>query len=244
MSKEITRVRNPKAPPHRNLEDSVNFVKTIYDNYHHTSFARTEVASVLKLSANSGYFSSVINSLRMYDFLENDNDGFKITELFKSLKVANQGSNEFKKYAFQAIKSVPLFDELLDDFKHKLPPLRTITQRLEIQKKMSPFMAKNTAKVFEDSVNFAGVLDANRNILPIRENDDNKVDLEEKPAKEDAYNEIDMDLNNRSSSIYTIHISGPGKKLSFNLSEVDDLDIVDSVMKKIRKDLEKKMSDT
>jgi hypothetical protein len=165
----MERVKSISSPPVKNLEDSFNYAKKLYDTFTHSKFVKSEIASVLNFTASSGGFALVLNALRNFDFIELDQNGYLLTENFKNLNFAQKGSNDFKKFSNQSIINIPLYVELLGAYQHKLPPQHIIAQRLELNKKMSPNWAKNVARAFEESLKYAGFLDNNNNILPFKE---------------------------------------------------------------------------
>jgi hypothetical protein len=94
---------------------------------------------------------------------------YEISETFNTLDSKTSEDADFKRTALTAIKRSDVFNELLTEFSSKLPEERVVAQRLEKQKKFNADRAKKIASVLEKSMQFAGVLDASNNILPIRE---------------------------------------------------------------------------
>jgi hypothetical protein len=141
----------------------------LYEEYTHGTFSRAEVGSALGVSSSSGPFAQRLFSLREFGVIEGDGSNFKVSTNFKNINAASQGNPEFKAAAFAAIKSADTFRDLLVAFPNKLPSLETIASRLENQKKFNPDRAKLAAKVLEESLRYAGVLDGNNNILPVRD---------------------------------------------------------------------------
>jgi len=169
MSEKAIKIRTITAPPTKNLEDTIGYAKTLYSQYSHNKFSKTEIASVLNFSANSGGFSYVFSALRAFGLIIPDRDGFKVSDLFKKINLSERDSQEFKKYTWEAVNIPTLYADYINEFKPKLPPEHIIAQRLELNKKMSPRAANAVAKIFEDSIRFTGLLDTNNNILPIRD---------------------------------------------------------------------------
>jgi hypothetical protein len=165
-----TRARKPKSPPvpSRNLRESLDDVRRIYDTYSHGTFSKAEIASTLGLSATSGPFAGRFYTLREYGLIEGSGDSFKVTQAFRDMNGKPPDSAAFKKRALEAIKRSKIFGELLSEWKTKLPPQEAVAKRLEDQKQFNADRAKAIAKVLEESLRQAGVLDANNNILPIR----------------------------------------------------------------------------
>lgn len=161
----------PKSPPvpSRTLEDSLTDVAKLYDTFSHGSFSRSEIASTLKASAQSGAFVQRLFTHREYGLLEADGANYKVSQLFMDLKGHPKGDPTFKRRALEAIRKSVVFSELLDSFTGKLPATSTVAERLERQKHFNADRAKKAANVLESSLTFAGVLDSSGNILPVRE---------------------------------------------------------------------------
>ena len=163
--------QKPKSPPTPSwsLKESFQDVVKLYTEYSHASFSKEEIASTLQVKVGTGPFAARLFTLKEYGLIEKSDGGFKVSQLFMTLKSNAQNSAPFKKAAMTAIKRSAVFLDLLDNFKGKLPSKEGVAQRLETQKQFNPERAKEVASVFEDSLKYAGVLDQNSNILPIRE---------------------------------------------------------------------------
>jgi hypothetical protein len=140
----------------------------LYDAYTHGAFSRAEIGSTLGVSSTSGPFAQRLFSLREYGLIEGEANNFKVSETFKKINSSQQGSAEFKTAAVAAIRKSEAFKELLDAFSSKLPANEIIASRLENQKKFNPDRAKTAARILTESLRYAGVLDGNNNILPVR----------------------------------------------------------------------------
>jgi hypothetical protein len=163
--------QKPKSPPAPSwsLKDSFNDAQKLYKDYSHGSFSKEEIASKLEVSVSSGPFAARLYTLKEYGLLERSDGNLKVSQSFMTLHSAPQGSAAFKTAALAAVKRSTVFAELLDAFRGKLPPKDAVAQRLETQKQFNSSRAKEVAAVLEDSLKYAGLLDQNNNILPIRE---------------------------------------------------------------------------
>jgi hypothetical protein len=185
------KTRKPKSPPvpSRSLEDCVADGLKLYEAYTHGSFSRAEVGSTLKVSSTSGPFAQRLFSLREFGVLEGDANNFKVSETFKKINRSERDSVEFKTAAVSAIKKSDTFRDLLVAFPNKLPAQDVVASRLENQKKFNPERAKQAAKVLEESLRYAGVLDSSNNILPVRDDaiTDTENDRRERLAEENSH---------------------------------------------------------
>ena len=182
--------RWPRSPavPSRTLKDVFEDAKKVYNTYTHGTFSKSELASALGVSATSGPFAGRFFSIKEFGLVEGNNDAFKVSQRFRDMKDAASGSAAFKRAALAAIKGSSIFSELLNEWKTKLPPRDAVAVRLEQQKKFNPDRAKEIAIVLEESLRFAGILDASNNLLPIREDANGGVG---DAHNDDAEHEVD-----------------------------------------------------
>jgi hypothetical protein len=198
------RPSKPKSPPtpSRSLEDCVADARRLYDAYSHGSFARAEIGSALGVSSTSGPFSARLFSLREFGVIEPDGSNYKVSGAFMKMNSTDRTKPAFKTAALRAIKRSETFRDVLESFPNKLPPTVNVASRLETQKKFNAERAKQAAKVLEDSLRFAGVLDANNNIMPVRETED-------PPPANDPDDERDPDENGDAGSATTLRVEIP-----------------------------------
>lgn len=204
------RSSKPKSPPvpSRSLEDCVADVRKLYDAYTHGSFSRAEIGSTLKVSSSSGPFAQRLFSLREFGLIEGDASSFKVSETFKKMNSAQHSDAAFKSAALAAIKKSDTFRDLLAAFPNKLPAQEVVASRLENQKKFNPDRAKRAAQVLQESLRYAGVLDASNNILPVRE--DSPGTSGDNPSHEGAgENRFGDDLENGSDPPPTLSVEIP-----------------------------------
>lgn len=175
------KVKSPRTPSYA-LETSFDDAKRLYDNFSHASFSKAEIASSLSLSATSSSLTKRVFALTEYGLLDNHGDQFSVSQVFHTLDSGPVDGANFKTAALQAIKRSDVFAEILEDFRTKLPDMDVISQRLEKQKGFNADRAKEVASILEKSMRFAGVLDANNNILPVRDDQNNERAEGEQPA--------------------------------------------------------------
>ncbi len=174
MTATTAKARKPKSPPvpSRPLAECFTDVTNLYERFSHASFSRSEVASALSVSADSGPFAQRLFTFREFGLLDADGNNYKVSALYKEMKSQSKQDPGFKRAALNAIRKSDVFRELLDDFTHKLPPVESVAQRLETQKHFNAERAMLAARVLEASLRFAGILDGSGNILPVREESD------------------------------------------------------------------------
>ena len=166
-----TKSNKPKSPPtpSRALGDCVLDVTKLYAEYSHGKFQKAEIASQLGLSAGSGPFAARLFTLKEYGLLDQAGSDYSVSDSFMVLNSTDHGHAKFKSTALAAIRKSDVFQELLDEFKSKLPSTEGVATRLENQKRFNADRAKVAAGVLEKSLRYAGVLDNANNILPVRD---------------------------------------------------------------------------
>jgi hypothetical protein len=165
---QTNKTKSPPTPSYA-LKDAYDDVKKLYGRFSHASFSQPEIASALEMSSTSGSFVRRIFSVAEYGLIDRSGDKSSVSKLFHSLDPADPKRPDFQRAAMQAIRRSPVFAELLNDFKTKWPGEDVVSQRLEKERGFNAERAREVAKILFKSLQFAGVLDANNNILPVRE---------------------------------------------------------------------------
>ncbi len=178
MSEQVLTHRTTSPPtPSFNLEKCIEDASSLYKQYSHSPFARTEIAAVLNLSATSGPFRQRLASLKMYNLISSSSSNqFTITEIFERLHFAEKDSHEYKKAAQDAIESASTFKEILHQFSNQLPNIATLARKLETTMGFNHNTAARTAKTLSTSLTEAGLIDLKGNIIPIRDEYSQPVD--------------------------------------------------------------------
>jgi hypothetical protein len=214
--------RKPKSPavPSWDLKAAFEDTKKLYNTYTHSTFSKSEYASVLKISATSGPTSARIFTMKEYGLIEGTNDSFRVSQRFMDMKDEPQTSAVFKRGAMDAIRGSAIFAGLLDEWKTKLPPRDAVAKRLEQKMQFNPDRAKEVAAVLEESLRFAGVLDQSGNILPIRDEPNaggagERHDGDRHDDNSDGHHRDEVDLGdvNNASHLRTEIPLGDGRRV-------------------------------
>jgi hypothetical protein len=123
------RTRSPAVPSY-SLQESISEVHKVYDAYGRTGISKSEVASALKMSSDSGPFNSKIFTLKEYGLLDGSSDEYRVSQAFMDLKENGLGTAAFKRAALAAIKRSIIFAWLLSEFPTKLPAAEHLATRL------------------------------------------------------------------------------------------------------------------
>lgn len=180
--------KKSKSPPSPSygLEDLFDNTEILYGEFGRNSFNKEEIASTLGQSSTSGPFKNRFFSLRELGLIESadeSGDEFKVSDRFIQMRTKERESAAFRRAAREAIESASVFQTVLEVYEGKLPSQDNVANRLESDHGFNPKKAQTVARVLEESMHFAGVLDENNNILPIRE-PDAETDSEDEPEDE------------------------------------------------------------
>lgn len=168
VATQTNKTKSPATPSY-SLKDVHDDAKKLYDKFSHASFSQAEVASGLNMSSTSGSFARRLFSLTAFGLLGKSGDKYTVAKLFHALDPVDNKRPEFQRTALDAIRRATVFAEILNDFKTKLPGEDVVAQRLEKERGFNATRAKEVAAVLQKSLEFAGVVDANNNILPVRD---------------------------------------------------------------------------
>ena len=189
--------------PSFSLSQCFEDVTKLYAQYSHASFRKAEIANALGFSASSGPFGTRVASLKLFGLVQTDGQGYRITDEFKKMRIADRGSVEFKTLALELLRRPALFSEILDEFKHKIPSKNTLAQ--------SPQKAGPVAALFIESLRFAGALDENNNVLPPRDergpDDKRQGDQKKDPPRQELQGVI-------AGTLLSIDIALGGEKVA------------------------------
>jgi hypothetical protein len=165
---QTNKTKSPPTPSY-SLKEVYQDARTLYDKFSHASFSQAEVASALNMSSTSGSFAQRIFSLTAFGLLDRAGEKYSISKLFHALEPVDNKRPDFQTAALSAVRRATVFAEILNDFKTKLPSKDVVAQRLEKERGFNSARAKEVAGILQRSLEFAGVIDANNNILPVRE---------------------------------------------------------------------------
>jgi len=159
---------SPKAPG-TSLRNAVAEVTKIYQRYSHGSFSRSEMASALGMSSNSGAFLGKAATLREYGLINEAGGSAQVSDLFKAMYQAPAGSAELKRNALQAVRSPAVFARLLQQFNTTVPEVAALALRLETQERFNRDRALAVATALRSSLTEYGLIDGKGNLLSVRD---------------------------------------------------------------------------
>jgi hypothetical protein len=199
------------------------------------------VADSMKLKI-SGSFNSAVSSTTKYGLLDSKAGQLTTTQLYRNIKLAY---DEGEKILFerQAFFSMILFDKLYNTFKGKPLPVGMLSKYLVRELNVEENIATRVKNIFIDGLKQIKLLDSDNNVIDSddqrsQENQSTAVEIIE-DSKVREYKEakpIENDIVEiQDSKEYVFHIVGPGINTKISITEEEDFDILNAVIRKIRK---------
>jgi len=179
-------------------------------------------AMKLKLSGN---FSALISATAKYGLIESKSGQLTTTPLYRSIKLAYD-ENEKIEFERKAFFSMILFNKLYDTFKGRPLPISNLSKFLIRELDVEENIATRVNNVIELQ---------NKNV---DEEQSTNVEVISANAPE-SYNENKNSntsmMEIQDSNEFSFHIVGPGINTKITISEEEDFDILNAVIRKIKK---------
>lgn len=191
-----------------------------------------------------GAFKDLIAAASKYGFVESRKQRLYTTNRFRDLKLAYDEKSEVDIFQ-EAFLGVPLFLKIADRFEGKKLP-RDIFEKLLVKEFEVPeVMAGRVATYFIEGAKTTGLLGPDDIVLRVasqvgdRVADDSTSEREEGENGEQQNNaQFSSQPPSTDHGQYTVSIRGPGIQTDIAIHEVDDLDIVEVMLRKVRRKLE------
>ena len=185
----------------------------------------------------SGGFQQIIQSAAKYGFVERQKGELATTSLFKDIKLAYSDS-ERKKLLQIAFLNVPLFKVLCDRFNNQEIPISHFNKLLIKEYGVSENMGQRVKTHFVDGAKEVGLMSPDNRIVSTLNLDG--ADTDAGPSSSDV-GVAGVEENQQSPSLdtdsYSVKISGPGICSTISIADEGDLEIVEIMLKKIKKKL-------
>jgi len=201
----------------------------------------------------SGAFSAQISSAVKYGLIDNKGGKLTICPLYRNLKLAYT-PDEATKVLREALLSPPLFSAIYNRFKGQKLPIEHFEKMLIKEFGVSDDMASRVAGYFLDGAKQSALMDSD-NVLRGEGTQDEEDDSEDNGATllevvpavakyEDTQEHATHDSKQRTitgnSAVvedFWLNIRGPGMNFSIEVKELDDLEIVQIMLRKIERAL-------
>lgn len=237
---DAPRKKSPRAPS-ISLQDALERALKVYEHEGRHAAPTDAVAKDLGYkSASNGAALAVLASLRYYGLVERPKDGFlavsEDVELYKYAPEEGLKKQLLRKW----LKTPPVFSDLLNEYPTSLPSDPTLRFKL-IQMGFLPTGADQTLSVFRSSVEFSRYFDSSefqtKNEPPLEGGDQQYGTETEWPDRGIQTPQQPPLAVPPADDRFSVRIVGPGMDSTIVVAEVDDLDIVEVMLKKLRKKL-------
>jgi len=185
-----------------------------------------------------GAFQALVSAADKYGFVDSNRGDLSSTDLFNQYKHAYSEEEE-QSLLRRAFLSSGVFFSLYDRFRGREVP-EDILDRILVREFEVPSQASSRISgYFMFGAKQVGLLDENNKIKDIDgDASEAKVDTEASQDKEEpisiAKTEPQLVTSTISKDAYSVQFRGPGLNTIIEISEEDDLIIVDAILKKIR----------
>ncbi|HEV7252666.1 MAG TPA: hypothetical protein VGN97_06160 [Mesorhizobium sp.] len=149
--------------PYMDLGDAAELVQTLHQNVGRGEATEDQLAAWLNLSAKSSGFRVRIATTKMFDLIESNSEGLRLTELGHSLMDPAQE----RRAKVKAFLAVPLYKVVYENYKGGVVPPAAAFER-DIRKwGVAEKQTSRARQAFERSAEFAGFYESGRNRLVV-----------------------------------------------------------------------------
>lgn len=205
----------------------------------------TEMAAEKMGMKMGGGYRSLVGASAKYGLLVSKGGSLETTAAFKDHKLA-YSTEEAERVLQRCLLQPPVFHKVYERFKGRPLPLGHFDKLLIKEFGVAGATASRVAKYFVDGAKMCGLLGAGNTLLdvgatgsPLPSEDGNGGQAEEASSSERRIGIDSQPLDSaRPSHVgYTVRISGPGMDSVVAIHEADDLDIVEIMLRKVRRQL-------
>ena len=148
-----------------------------------------------------------MSDLKQYGLIEKTKAGtFTITQEFKNAEAMAQDTPEFKAAAYEFAKRPTVFQSILAAAKGTLPDETALASTLRSTYQFNTEKAQTTAKAISESLAWAGVLDAKRNIIEPRVSESAGQNQSETPSGESTQDTASLEDRAPTGRLLTLEI--------------------------------------
>lgn len=202
----------------------------------------TEMAAEKLGMKMGGGYRALVGAAVKYGLITSKSGYLETTAVFKDYKLA-YSAEEAEKVLQKCLLQPPVFQQVYQRFKGRELPLGHFEKLLIKEFGVAEAASSRVTKYFVDGLKMCGLLGAGNVLLDTEfTGSAQSTDEEESPVNEhfrpDRSNGVEAALpEHAKSSQYTVRISGPGMDSVVAIHEPDDLEIVEIMLRKVRRQL-------
>lgn len=188
-----------------------------------------------------GGFKDIVSAAVKFGLITNTKGMLGTTQLFQTYHLG-YSLEEKAQVLQQAFLRVPLFLEIYERFKSQKLPIEILDKLLIREFQVNQQIASRVAKYFLDGAKATKLLNGDNtfHLLSGVTDEPEKENAEESPVDSMEYRDTDLDaepVEIIDANEFSVRITGPGINSTIAIREEDDLDIVEVMLKKVRKKL-------
>lgn len=199
----------------------------------------------------TGAFNALLSAAAKYGLVETRKQKVQTTDLFREHKLAYTPARAQEVLRTSFLR-VPLFQQLVARFESKQLPLDILEKLLIRELAVPDDVASRVAMYFVEGAREVGLLEGDNTLRTEKTTGDSDAardDNDDQAKDQDDVNEQTASARGRGDSAsnvshYSVLIRGPGMNSEIRIVEAEDLDIVDAMLKKVKRKLEILESDT
>ncbi len=201
-------------------------------------------ADFMKLKI-SGSFDALVSSTVKYGLIENKGGQLTITQLYKNIKLSYD-DDERLSFERESFFSMVLFKTLYERFRSKELPVSMLSKLLIRELDVKENIATRVKNIFIEGLKQVKLLDQANYVLNLENSQDEKLTDVQVIEENAIINNKSEDLNDKEvqtielqdSSTFSFHIVGPGVNSRIAIIDVEDFEILESYIKKIKRRFE------
>lgn len=189
----------------------------------------------------SGAFDAAISAAVKYGLIVKKRGQLSVADTYREYKLAYT-PEEASAILQQAFLSAALFRRIYERFKTGKLPIDIFGKLLMKEFGVPSNVASRVVKYFVDGARSTGLLNGDNsfNLMSDGSSGITEPHKESKSPLQPQDGPLALSIpNDASGDSYSITFLGPGMNSTFAIRESDDLDIVEAVLKKVRKSIEK-----
>lgn len=225
--------------PHASVAKSIELAEAVYDL---GGSCGLEMCAEKMGRKVGGGFKAVVSAAAKFGLVTNNRGQLGTTKLFQDYYLG-YSPEEKAQILQQAFLRVPLFQEIYERFKNQKLPVEIFDKLLVREFQVNQQVASRVAKYFIEGAKATKLLNGDNtfHLIPIvgaHPEEDEEVDaLDDSDGNEELNPEIEKP-ESIDSDEFSVRITGPGMNSTIIIREEEDLDIVEVMLKKVRKKLE------
>jgi len=227
--------------PHASLAKSTELAKAVYDL---GGSCGLEMCAEQMGKKVGGGFKAIVSSSSKYGLITNNRGQLETTDLFRDYHLSYT-SEEKAQILRTAFLRVPLFKDIYERFKQQQLPVGIFDKLLIREFDVNQQVASRVAKYFVEGAKATGLLKGDNTFAPMDgeeiEDEDLLDDEDGGDAGSDSTSSTRADsevpLPSHDHGEFSVRIIGPGMNSTIAILEEEDLDIVEVMLKKVRKKL-------